>query len=204
VGWNWGAFRGSQEALRYNRRDLETVNEVLGMVPGRTAVVQAGANLGIFPKWLARQFATVYTFEPDPALFAMAIGNAPEQNIVWFQAALGDKRELVAMSHQRRDGKPNNHEGITHVSGAGNIPTLRIDDLGLPVCDLIYLDLEGWELYALRGAAETIARCRPVLVVEINKSLGFVGISKDEVRGTILAHGYRFLKKMHSDEIYLP
>ena len=203
-GWNWHAFAGSAHALKWNRRDLPCLEAVIAQTPGRTVAVQAGGNLGIFPKRLARDFATVYTFEPAADLFAMLVRNAPEPNIVKFQAAVGDSHEGVSLSRIRRDDKPHHHEGITHVCGPGAIPTLRIDDLGLRVCDLICLDVEGWECQALRGAAATIARCRPVVVVEVNKNTAFVGVTLDQVRALVTVHGYRFVARLRSDELYVP
>lgn len=202
--WNWSAFHGSAEALRYNRRDLVVLDRCAARAPRRRVALQAGGNLGIFPKRLAQTFETVYTFEPAPDLFAAMMHNAPERNILRFQAALGNTRRLVGVSRQRRDGRPNNHEGITHISGPGVIPTLQIDDLGLPVCDFLQLDLEGWELYALLGGVETIHRCRPVLVVEINKNQAFVGIRPDYLRDVVKGLGYRFVERAQSDELYLP
>jgi FkbM family methyltransferase len=197
-------MRGSAEALKYARRELTNLETVLTIVPGRTAVVQAGGNLGVFPKRLASEFATVYTFEPASDLFALMQTNAPEPNIVRFQAALGDRRELVSTSRVRRDGKPNAHEGITHTVPGGSIPTLLIDDLALPVCDLIYLDIEGAELAALRGAVDTIARCRPVIAVEINKNLAYVGLSESEVTGFVTSQGYRHAMSVGSDQVFVP
>lgn len=197
-------MRGSPEAIKWGRRDVLRLETVLPIVPGRTAAVQAGGNLGIFPKRLASEFATVYTFEPDPDIFEMLMANAPERNIVKVQAALGENRGLVGTSRVRRDGKPNNHEGITHVVPEGTIPTFLIDDLALPVCDLIYLDIEGFELYALRGAQETLARCRPVVVVEINKSLQYVGLTAEAVTGFITSRGYKHALSMGSDQMFIP
>lgn len=202
--WDWSTFRGSAAALKWNRRDLPDLLAAAAVVPQRRVAVQAGGHLGIFPKALAEIFETVYTFEPAADLFEHLMHNAPEPNILKFQAALGDARQMVGLSRVRRDGKPNPHEGITHVSGAGNIPTLRIDDLGLPVCDLIQLDLEGWELYAIRGGVETIARCRPVLALEVNKNLGYLGIEMEFMRDVVRDLGYRFMTRMHSDEVYVP
>jgi FkbM family methyltransferase len=203
-GWDWTRFAGSQEALKWNRRDLHGLDAVIKLTRGRTAAVQAGGNLGIWPKRLARDFTTVYTFEADPGCFLMLAMNAREPNILKFQAALGAERGLVGTSQIRRDGKLINHEGIRHIAGPGCIPTLRIDDLALPVCDLIYLDVEGWELYALRGAVETIARCRPVLAVEINKNIAFVGFSKEDVRNQIRDYDYRHVLDVSKDEVYVP
>lgn len=203
-GWEWRAFEGSAEALKYNRRDIASLPEVLAHVPKRRAVVQAGGNLGLYAKALAREFETVYTFEPAPDTFAKLVRNAPESNIIKLQAALGDGARLIGLSHQRRDGKPNNHEGIVHVSGAGVLPMLRLDDLRLPVCDLLYLDLEGYELFALWGAADTIGRCRPVLAVEINKGIEFCGYHGDDVRQFITDCGYRAVLRVHADEVFVP
>lgn len=203
-GYAWQRFAGSQLGLKWNRRDLPNLDKVVARVPRRRVALQAGGCLGIFPKRLAESFETVYCFEPSPALFPLLCQNAPERNIIRFQAALGYHRQFVGLSQERRDGKPDPHEGITHVSGTGPIPTLRIDDLALPVCDLLQLDLEGFELYALQGAAETLARCRPVLCIEINKSIGFMGFSEDDVRACITGAGYRFVERLQSDELFVP
>lgn len=204
AGWKWDAFKGSASALKWNRRDLWSVSAVLEHVAQRRVAVQAGGNLGIFPKALAREFETVYTFEPAADLFLKLVANAPEKNIIKIQAALGDVAKLVGLSRVRRDGKTDNHEGITHVAGAGNIPTLPLDALRLPVCDLLYLDVEGYELFALWGAHDTIRRCRPVIAVEINQGIEFVGYSREDVRTCIRDHGYALLGKMQSDEFYGP
>lgn len=202
--WNWSAFRGSGLALKFNRRDLPYLDQATAFCMGRTAAVQAGGNLGIYPKRLAQLFTTVYTFEPSAELFPMLMANAPEPNIIRYQAALGCERGLVGTSRVRRDGKPNAHEGITHVVPDGTVPTLRIDDLALPVCDLVYLDIEGYELYALKGAVETLQRCRPVVAVEINKNLKFVGLTPEDVTGFLESQGYRHTLTMGSDQVFVP
>ena len=201
--WDWSKLEGSQACLKWARRDLEVLAAALKLVPGRTACLQAGGNLGIFPKYLAREFATVYTFEPDAVLFGSLTRNAPELNIVKIQAALGCYRMPVRMECSRRDKSGRAvHEGLTHVAGPGAIPSIMIDDLGLPVCDLIYLDVEGWEFFALSGALETVRRCRPVIAVEINRNIVYSGNTADELRELIRSFGYVHRLTMHSDEVY--
>lgn len=167
--------------------------------------MQAGGNLGIFPKALAQQFAAVYTFEPDPALFKTMIGNAPEPNIVRFQAALGHERKLVRMVTERvyKVHMPP-HEGVTHVEPEGIIPTLRVDDLNLPHIDLIYLDIEGQEFHALKGAEMSILLRRPVVAIEINQTCAHYGINPDTIRALVIGFGYRLAETIRSDEIYVP
>lgn len=50
------------------------------------------------------------------------------------------------------------------------VPTVTIDSLGLSDLTLLQLDVEGHEFPALVGAAETIRRCRPILVLEDNRN----------------------------------
>lgn len=191
------------KAVKYALRDLPTLDKAVALASGRTAAVQAGGNLGVWPDWLSRVFATVYTFEPAPDLFPILTAQACAPNVIKFQAALGCERTLIATSADRDDGK-NSHPGVTHVSGPGTVPTLRIDDLGLQVCDLIALDLEGYELFALRGAVETVHRCRPVILVEINGRCERFGVMADQVRGWLASACYRLVFREHSDEVYVP
>jgi FkbM family methyltransferase len=205
MDWDWSKFEGTEPALKYARRDLEIVDAVLKLTPGREAVVQAGGNLGIFPKYLSRFFVSVYTFEPDPDRFKKMTGNAPEQNIIRFQAALGFERTLVSTRRVRRDGSSKiAHEGITHVVAGGFVPTVRVDDLSLPVCDLLYLDLEGFELFALRGARDTLAQCRPTVVVEIGKHSKHYGVQPAEVETFLRVAGYDAVMKAQSDVVFVP
>jgi FkbM family methyltransferase len=197
-------MQGGREALKYAYRDLPHLDETIALTRRQRVAVQAGGNLGVYPKHLAERFETVYCFEPSAELFPLLVANAPEPNIVKLQAAVGCERRLVGTSRERRDGRPNNHEGITHVAGTGHIPTLTVDDLGLPVCDLLALDVEGYELYALQGAAQTLARCRPVVCVEINKSLGFLGLNPEDVRSFLRGLDYQFVMRLSSDETFVP
>ena len=48
------------------------------------------------------------------------------------------------------------------------LPAITIDSLQLRSCDLIKLDVEGWENRALEGGMQTIARFRPVLFFEVS------------------------------------
>lgn len=203
--WPWWSMRGSAACLKWGFRDLQNLESTLKIVPGRRLVVQAGGNLGLFPKRLAEEFEEVYTFEPDSSLFYRLRQNASESNIHAYCAAVGCSREGVSLKSDRRDnsGKPG-HEGLTYVAGPGSIQQLLIDDLNLPACDLIYLDIEGYEFNALRGAVETIAKYRPVIAVEINRNSEFAGVDCHEFRRWILDLGYRFEFKANSDEIFSP
>jgi FkbM family methyltransferase len=201
----WSSFKGSADALKYARRDLPLLDQIVAMVPQRRVAIQAGGNLGVYPKRLAQSFDHVYTFEPAADLFSMLCANAPEPNITRMQAALGECHAFVDVARERRDGKTTPaHEGLTHIRGTGPIPTLRLDDFEFPVCDLLQLDLEGWELFALRGAVRLLRKCRPIVAVEINQSCEFAGVHPDDVRHFITLQRYEFVTRLSSDEVFRP
>lgn len=143
-------------------KSLPDLHLALAECRGSEIAVQAGGNVGVWPKRLGEVFEAVYTFEPEPKNFYCLAHNCPDAHVMKFQAALGYTRNFVGMAYA--EGTRN--MGACYVNGGGKIPILRIDDLGLPGCDLIQLDLEGYELEALLGAEETIRRYRPVIMIE--------------------------------------
>lgn len=205
-GWDWDGFVGDPHALKFAKRELVNLHAAIKRVKTRRVAVQAGGNQGLWPKYLAQWFASVITFEPDAENFARMQQNAPETNITRYRAALGEAPASVGLGRDRRDGSRGAfHSGIVHVHGDGDVPMMRLDDLQLPVCDLIYLDIEGYELFALRGAVETIARCRPVIAVEVNQNLRFFGLTPDDMSAFFFEQGYQYVTTLaKNDRVYVP
>jgi FkbM family methyltransferase len=202
--WNWDKFVGSDACLKWSFRDLQNLEATLLLTPGRSIVVQAGGNLGLFPKRLAESFERVHTFEADPELYRACRANAPEPNITAYNAAIGNSNDPVGVRCSRRDNSGRDvHEGLTHIHGGGRIRQIRVDDLDLHACDLIYLDIEGYEFNALRGAVQTIAKYSPVITVEINRSITHYGSSEGELRAWLADLGYAEALKLHSDYTFV-
>lgn len=160
--------------------------------------VQAGGNCGVWPRALGNRFARVYTFEPCPVNFRCLAANAPAENIYKYNAALGDKNELVELA---RDAT---NVGAHYIAGQdGSIPTMRVDDLGLDHCDLIFLDIEGYELHAIRGARETIERHKPVIVAEDRGFSERYGVKSGQLEKE-LSSLYKVVERPHYDVILVP
>lgn len=171
------------------------IPRVLELVNDFSACVQAGGNVGLYPKILSERFAAVYSFEPDPVNFLCMTKNVAE-GVVKFNAALGDSRGLVDL-----DLCPGNC-GAHQIGGRGVIPILRIDDLGLQSCGLIWLDIEGYEMPAILGGVQTIASFRPVVAVEDKGLSDRYGYREGDC-GKWLAHfGYAERMRIGRDIVY--
>jgi FkbM family methyltransferase len=131
-------------------------------------MIQAGGNAGFYVEKYARLFKTVYTFEPLPLLFYCLNLNVKTDNVFKFNCCLGKTNELVSMvDNTLMPGLGNGGSHVdTNPNTIKNTPQLRIDDLNLQICDLIQLDMEGYELNGLLGGIETIKRCKPTIILE--------------------------------------
>jgi FkbM family methyltransferase len=188
--------------------DLEIVYGIMQRI-GKSfrSVVQAGGNMGVWPWLLSQRFSQVYTFEPDPRCFKHLVRNCCDRpNILYYQAALGD--EHLHVSIKNLPGEETNL-GAQYVEGADHtldrIPTLMIDDFALYNVDLIYLDIEGYEYFALHGGIQTIGQCKPVIVVEDKGLSEKFGTKKGEIEDWLAKQfGYSVAARPHRDVILVP
>lgn len=137
------------------------MNLALSKIRGRKVVIQAGGHCGTWAHYLAGLFDTVYTFEPHQVNFACLTRNAALPNVFASRGVLGNERGPLRLWHNSK--YTGGHHAEKH---AGDVPVYRIDDLNLPACDFLMLDVEGMEYPALCGAAETIKKFRPVIQIE--------------------------------------
>lgn len=162
--------------------------------------VQAGGNFGAWPAQLAKRFKHVYTFEPDPLNFSCLCRNIGDtQNIIKIQAALGEDAKSVGLSRNPINA------GAHFVTATGFLPMIKLDSLGLPACDLIILDIEGYELPALRGAFWTLRNFLPVVHVEEKGHGRRYGIERGEILEFLRDHiheDYEVVEAPHRDLIF--
>lgn len=147
----------------------------------RTAV-QAGGNIGLWPRRYAEQFARVLTFEPDAISRACLERNVPGHVVVSGEA-LGAAAGRCAVEHRSL--------GSHRVVDGDDVAMTTVDTLALDDVDLLQFDLEGYEGQALLGASQTIERCHPVIQVELRGFADRFGQSVASIREWLRAHGYR-------------
>ncbi len=153
----------------------------------RTAV-QAGGNMGLWPLRLAKCFLRVITFEPDAASAACLLMNvAGHPRIDVRGEALGIVPGHCGIHHRS--------VGSHQVVAGRDVEVTTIDALGLEDLDFLQLDVEGYEWHAVAGASDTLARCRPLIQLELRDFTRKYGHSDEEVVARLAALGYRRVSK---------
>lgn len=190
----WPEFETGQPVVRdYIIRRVTDVNVAVKHVRTHGIAVQAGGHVGFFPRQLAKHFSVVFTFEAIPAMAeCLRLNMTSYPNVLVTNAALGAAAGTAKFA-ARRSGRSRADE-----AGELEVTQVTIDSLNLPRCDLIYLDIEGGELAALAGAAETIAKFRPVIVLEVLKG------QLESTMEWVNANKYNVSEHIHNDRIFTP
>jgi len=161
----------------------------------RSVCVQAGSYVGLWPKRLAKSFALVWTFEVMPGCFEAARRNLEScSNVFLSNWGLGSTHGITAPL------LPKGTAGSWRIDPEGQLSAnlTCIDKLPLKSCDAIFLDIEGYEVEALKGAKETIAKYRPVIHVEE------LPRSKEAIQRHLRELGYKEFARIHADAVYVP
>jgi FkbM family methyltransferase len=165
-------------------------------------VIQAGGNAGMYVNFYEKIFSNVYTFEPDPINFYCLTKNTGT-NVIKFQGCLGDSTKFVDLTFQEQLNAKRPNSGGLSVNGVGNIPTFTIDSFDFPVCDLIHLDIEGYEKFALLGGLSTIKRCSPVIALELNGLSSKYNHTDSDVIKIIQGLGYKQVGEISDDFVFI-
>lgn len=110
----------------------------------------------------ANQYRKIYFFEPDKAIIENAKKRLEnKENIEFIQAGVGAKKGIE------------NYDAIGNGSGAfleggqEKIAMVALDDFVDDTKSYIKMDIEGYELQALKGAEQCIRRYKPILSISV-------------------------------------
>jgi FkbM family methyltransferase len=172
--------------------------------------VDLGAHVGIFSRHFAGHFDQVVAFEPTSETRLCLEKNVPS-NVIIIPCAAGDREGPVTF---RRHIK---NSGASEIALKGRPDSggfeqfvarmVTLDSLDLQRVGLVKIDVQGAELIALRGAAGTLGRWKPVVLIEEKPLKGKDADASmeriSECRDFLLDCGYRQGEKVGADRIYL-
>lgn len=129
-------------------------------------VLDIGANIGCISQALEYNGYRVVAFEPQPEVFNLLRKNIAGEA---YNIALGREEGEGKMPKIRYDDKNNVGSmsiGASSVLGTITVPIKTIDSFNFEDVGVMKIDVEGFEEEVLRGAVDTINRCKPILYIE--------------------------------------
>jgi len=154
----------------FSEGEVELFKQVIR--PG-DAVLDIGANIGahtlVFARLVGEQ-GSVWAFEPQRVPFQTLCANMALNNISnarCFNLAVGDEPSAIHVPHidPRQHGNFGG-VGLGKFEHGDLIRVVRLDDLEIPHCRFMKIDVEGMELGVIRGATDLLERLRPAMYVE--------------------------------------
>ena len=136
--------------------------------------VDVGANLGLFTLPVAKKVAPgghVYAFEAsyrNANLLQQNVWRNSLDNVTVYPIGLSSSNGCAYSINSGHTSNNALFEGGNQDQNVELIPVVRLDsfwDKNIKI-DMIKLDIEGYESKFLEGAAQTIAKCHPVIYLE--------------------------------------
>jgi len=164
------------EQLHYLRHSIKNeeanesafIGQILSVLKRDDVAFDVGANVGIHTVFMAKKVGgsgRVYAFEPEQYVAKMLGENLKLNgldNVVLFQVALGAQKKEGELYLDPKIGKGS----LSLIKTAKNTASQHVsiipgDDLaqeeGLPIPNLIKIDVEGYEMSVLKGLKKTLA-----------------------------------------------
>jgi FkbM family methyltransferase len=179
------------------QRRLNVAKEYLDMfkhlIPRGGIVIDAGACLGDHTSTyseLVGPNGQVIAFEPNKLAYECLAHNMKAYpNVTPVNAALGRKTGTVGVENHQ-----NKNLGMARVVSGGDVAMYALDDVikpDSPRIEFIKMDIEGYEPDAIAGAMKTLARHRPVMLIEIQKeALALNGYTNSDIIDPLQSLGY--------------
>lgn len=146
-------------------------------------LVDIGAYIGFYTLLAAKHGCKVIAFEPDPRSFVLLKNNVQmadlSDRVLCFNIALGDKRGKLKFRLASIPSESSATEYLQNgFSKCMNVSMTTIDDtferLFLnDVVMLMKIDVEGFGLHVINGALKTIAKFKPIIILEVHRTFSF-------------------------------
>ncbi len=148
--------------------------------------IDVGANDGSYVHYLRRHARKVIAFEPMPLLARALRDKFPGNDVAVEQVALSDHEGTVELHMPVVDGVVVTGCSTISTGASGTYPASRAIEVPMDRLDAVYkgrvgfikIDVEGHEQAVLDGAVQTIRRCRPRMLVEVDDRLSPGGLAR--------------------------
>jgi len=175
-----GKFWFPDDDNHFNGSDYQTPHrkESLSHCDSFVAAIDIGAHVGTWTVDLQEQFFKVYAFEPVKEHVECFLKNVDTSNVDLFVCALGDEAGDITLSYAQ-----SGNSGTSAIMDGGEYTAsvCTLDSFQFESIDYIKIDVEGFELQVLKGAAETIKSNRPVINIEVKNTCERFGYKQEDI-----------------------
>lgn len=167
--------------------------------PG-SVVIDVGANIGFFTRRFAewvRPRGLVIAMEPERNNFATLTAMLSQRGLLNVEPIQAVAAECTgSLRLQINPSHPADHRiGASGIEVRAVTLDSLLEERGWPEVSLIKIDVQGAEERVLRGATETLRRCRPALYVEVDDAaLRQMGSSSERVLAHLQSAGYEICR----------
>jgi FkbM family methyltransferase len=165
--------------------------------------IDVGANDGSYVHYLRRHAHKVVAFEPMPVLASALRKKFPGDEVVIEQVALFDRADTVELHMPVVDGIVVTGCSTISTDASGTYPATQAIKVSMDRLDAAYkgragfikIDVEGHEQAVLDGALQTIRRCRPRVLVELDDRLSPGGLARARTYFDSLGYTGHYVRK---------
>jgi 2-O-methyltransferase len=193
-------------------------DEVKRYLPSNPVIVEAGAHMGYDTFGLSKLWprGTIHAFEPVPNIYSELCDRVKScKNVRTYNVALGEREGEVPMyvSSGNSSGsssilKPTKHlEFFPEVSfdETVNVKLTTFSqwakDAGVKNIDLMWLDMQGYEVNALKGAGDIMRQVR-VIYTELCSDELYQGLTtRNEYIAFLQSLGFQLISAPSPDEV---
>ncbi len=184
-----------------NFYEIEMLDVVAALDP-RGWILDVGAQIGNHTTFFGSRTncAGVISFEPNPHSFTWLEKNISDNGLTHVRAvpqAAGAESGTAVL-----DIPQDSNSGMARIGDSQNGVSVEVTTIDDVVGDLdvalMKIDVEGFEVYALRGAAKTLARCHPHVFVEAQTEENLHEVQEILYNlGYVQAHRYNATSTLH-------
>ena len=167
-------LRIRERAWREKRKGEKEIKIIPNLLVNCNRAIDIGANVGVWSYWLSKYAKQVESFEPNPKIFN-ALKNIKIKNVNSYNIALSNKSGSVDLLIPKGSkGFSNQGASLSSIKVQGEHKSISIeakclDEYNFLDVDFIKIDVEGHEHEVIEGAQETIKKCKPTMVIEMEE-----------------------------------
>lgn len=188
--WHHGEFYYPFEDPHKSNRKQSVDKDLLralGYVTDWSLAVDGGAHVGVVARYLKKRFKSVIAIELAPDTTECLMKNCRDVHVI--NAALADRPGRVGY-----EGDQAETSSVRRVVSGDKVDVITIDGLGLDSLGFLKLDLQGYDYFALKGAAMTLRKFRPVVFFEHKrKCFSRYGVEDNDPKDFLKSCGYATL-----------